>query len=545
VTDAGQTTADLQVANLSSNEPELVYTANRDLAHRKTHGQFFTPYSIACFMCQWITEVSISKPTVLDPCAGLGVFERAVCETDPKFAQRAVFKLWEKDERLAIDLAGICDRLGIRKSIANKDFINEHGWSETYDAVIANPPYYKHHFVKNKEGIRGAISSGAGASFSVQTNIYCWFLIKALSLLRDGGRLAFIIPTEFMNANYGTDVKKFLLETGCLRHIISFCYKTRTFDDAITTACVLLAEKGDKPPGRIRFYRAGSSDQLDNLNNYFNNHKALEYRSSELDAGRKWRCYFPGGQKIRYNGSKVLPFSTYGRFSRGIATGANHFFAIPPSSAAKLDLPDECLIPCVSKARHASGKTFTRNDFAVLKQADKPVLLFNGQAATGAAIENYIQSGESSGFHERYLTRTRRPWYAVEQRSPSKIWVGVFSRSGFRFVWNESECITLTCFHVFQPSDTGASYLPFLYLYLNSAIGRRFLELEKREYGDGLEKLEPNDINRALAPDFSLLDQADQKRLSELQEKFIITEENTREEISILEAADSIFGAII
>ncbi len=536
---------DVQLADLSSNELELAYSAKSDLAYRKKLGQFFTPYSVACFMGQWLTEIPAAEPRVLDPCAGLGVFERAICSTDPDFAAKARFTLWEKDRGLARDLSGICKRLAIHHSVTSKDFVNEHDWTSAYDAIIANPPYYKHHYIRNKEDVRAVISSNVGVPFSVQTNIYCWFLIKALALLKPGGRLAFIIPTEFLNANYGRKVKKYLLETGSLRHIISVCYKSKTFDDAITTACVLLAEKAVGPTSGIRFYRANSHDQLGNLPSFLAGTDFNEYEPSDLDIERKWRSYFPGNKAIDKRTSNLVPLSTYGKFSRGIATGANAFFTIRPTTAEKHGLPMACLIPCLSKARQAPGKKFTRLDFESLRGADKPVYLFDGEALKDKAVEDYIRVGEESGYQNRYLTRMRNPWYALEKRSPSKLWVGVFSRAGIRFIWNESNCISLTCFHVFQPSSTGEKYLPLLFLYLHSTIGQEFLELEKREYGAGLEKFEPNDINKALAPDFTLLDQGDFNRLVELQMSFLGVERKSSEEESILGEADAIFAALI
>ena len=102
---------DSQQEDLSSNAPELIYIGQRDLAYRKKLGQFFTPYSIACFMSQWFTELPISEPRILDPCAGLGVFERALCAKNPGFMKPARFTLWEKDKQLARDLFEICKRL--------------------------------------------------------------------------------------------------------------------------------------------------------------------------------------------------------------------------------------------------------------------------------------------------------------------------------------------------------------------------------------------------------------------------------------------------
>jgi len=80
--------------DLSSNELETIYIGKRDLAYRKKFGQFFTPYSIACFMSQWFAELPISEPRILDPCAGLGVFERALCAQNPDLVATARFTLW-------------------------------------------------------------------------------------------------------------------------------------------------------------------------------------------------------------------------------------------------------------------------------------------------------------------------------------------------------------------------------------------------------------------------------------------------------------------
>jgi adenine-specific DNA-methyltransferase len=530
--------------DLSSNEPELQYAGTRDLAYRRKRGQFFTPFNVARFMSQWLTEVTGESPRILDPCAGLGVFERAITAVDPLFATKAHFSLWEKDEGLVRDLCNICERLEIRRTVTADDFLREHAWSDSYDAIIANPPYYRHHFIENKAAIRDEISSMVGTTFSVQTNVYCWFLIKALSLLKSGGRLAFIIPTEFLNANYGVPVKQYLLEHECVRHIISVGYRSKAFDDALTTACVLLAEKSDGRGTSIRFHAADSADELDDLTTFLGKSTFKEYRTDDLDADRKWRSFFSGVRQTATEAARLLPFSAYGRFSRGIATGANEFFAIRPSTAADWKLPGKCLLPCVSKARHAPGRRFTAQDYEGLKRTDNPILLFDGQAAKGEAVSAYIESGCDAGYHERYLTRTRDPWYALEKRRPAPIWVGVFGRNGVRFVWNESDCLTLTCFHVFQPSDLGEKYLPILFLYLNSTLGRELLEPEKREYGDGLEKYEPNDINRSPAADFRLLGKRDVHRLGKLQTAFIAARKESGEDEAILADADRIFASV-
>jgi len=60
-----------------------------------------------------------------------------------------------------------------------------------------------------------------------------------------------------------------------------------------------------------------------------------------------------------------------------------------------------------------------------------------------------------------------------------------------------------------------------------------------------LNQKDPNDINKALAPDFELLDQESSKRLIELQSAFLNAEQDSLEEKTVLEEADRIFKALI
>ena len=42
------------------------------------------------------------------------------------------------------------------------------------------------------------------------TNIYTLFILKSIWQLRKGGRTAYIVPSEFLNSDYGKDVKKYI-----------------------------------------------------------------------------------------------------------------------------------------------------------------------------------------------------------------------------------------------------------------------------------------------------------------------------------------------
>lgn len=162
-------------------------------------------------------------------------------------------------------------------------------------------------------------------------------------------------------------------------------------------------------------------------------------------------------------------------------------------------LKDECL-PCITKSSHIKNPVFDYRDFEQLAKADSPIFLFSAHTNHSYEAEQYIQYGQKNDFHERFLTKNRNPWYKTERRKPAQLLLGVFSRGGYKIILNRTNILNLTCFHGFQPNLFGTKYIKPLFLYLLSESGKKIVSLAMRNYGDSLDKFEPNDINQALVP---------------------------------------------
>lgn len=517
------------------NNLENEYSETVNLEHRRSLGQFFTPYQIAEFMAEWILQHPKKQMAILDPATGFGIFERALMELGGK--KKLSFDLWEIDSNITNKLKAVVKELSLDSHIVQEDFL-KNGWDKKFDGIIANPPYFKHHFINEKEKIYQEVCLRTYFKFSIQTNVYCWFLIKSINLLADDGRLAFIVPSEFLNANYGEKIKDYLKQIGVVLHLISIDFNEQVFDNALTTSTVLLAEKSNAKHDRINFYSVHNPAELKSLKTFLEKHPKKTYKTTDLDSKTKWRNYFNGNGDKKLP-SSVVPVSTFGRFSRGIATGANNYFTLSKSEVAEYKLSPKYLVPCITKAIHAKDISFSQKEFEGLEGSNKKVYLFNGENACDPYGSTYINKGENQEVHHKYLTRNREPWYALEKRPVAPIWVAVFGRSGLKFIWNTSRCVNLTCFHAFYPSDIGKDYLDIFFLYLHSKIARELFDREKREYGNGLEKFEPNDLNKSMMIDFRLLESQEKSVLARLQRNFLQSEEERRS--VILEEAEIIF----
>lgn len=465
---------------------EEKYISSTPLDHRKKYAQFFTPVKIAEFMCQWVLQGK-QKTCILEPAYGLGIFSRVLAQISTISVDA-----YEIDEQIFSTAVSVCPS-GV--NLRNEDYFTS-DWNAKYDAIICNPPYLKFHDYDNATYIPD-VNSHLGTKLNGFTNLYTLFLLKSIAQLQEGGRLAYIIPSEFLNSDYGVEVKRALIQSNTLQHIIVVDFTECAFDDALTTACILLCERTTDSV-KVRFSLV---NKIEGINNCLREY--VEYNTSELDANIKWKSYYEKGNSCKYN--HLVPFSKFAKVSRGIATGANEYFTFKRSKVNEYDIPEECLMPCICKAVDAPQPFFTQNEFTKLLNKDKAVYLFNGSCAPdNTSVIRYIHLGEKSGVNKRYLTANRSPWYAIENRIPAPIWVSVFNRNGLRFIRNEANIYNLTTFHCVYPKNTEVD-VDVLFAYLITDVAKEIFLDNSRQYGNGLIKFEPNDLNKGKVADLTLL----------------------------------------
>jgi adenine-specific DNA-methyltransferase len=201
---------------------------------------------------------------------------------------------------------------------------------------------------------------------------------------------------------------------------------------------------------------------------------------------------------------------------RGIATGANEYFTFSSSKAKAYGISDQYLLPCICKAIDVKDNFFTREKFNNLVNADRPAYLFHAKGASDEKVSRYLELGVQTGIDKKHLTANRTPWYALENRPPSPIWVSVFNRTGLKFIRNEANIHNLTTFHCVYPVSNNLFDnidTDLLFAYLLTDVAREIFEDNRREYGNGLQKFEPNDLNKAMMLDLGLLDNKTKQKI--------------------------------
>lgn len=489
------------LVGFDATSPEESYIKCVSSSHRRKFGQFFTPKLIAKFMCSWVLG---GKPeTVLDPGCGTGIFVREIMSHDERCKITAV-----EVDPLALKAAKAAVGQSRRVKYTNADFLT---WdsAEKFDGVIANPPYLKHHNFHYAHNIFKEISIRNGVMLSRLSNMYVLFVLEICRRLALNGRAAIIVPGEWVNANYGQALKKFLLSNMFLKALIYFSHSSLVFSDAMTTASIMLIEKSSYSASeKLLTAFVKENIKIDVLEPLLTLtkvvHKGVIFQQisrKHLLNEKKWDYLLKTPNQEKTPG--FVPLSNFAETCRGIATGANKFFHVSEDIVRKWGIPRASLLYCIGKARDVPSFIFRRSDYDSLRRNHRRVYLLNFQDPLEKEEENYIFQESKDNLHKRYLLSRRTPWYSMEKREPAPIWAAVFGRKGLRFVYNEAMVRSLTTFHCIYPKANNIVFHKALTAVLNSRRVQHLAKRQRRVYGGGLAKFEPRDLLDICVPDLT------------------------------------------
>lgn len=496
-------------------------------------------------MAKWVVGNPACR-TILDPAVGLGIFFRAIHKLHPRAGHDLVG--YDVDPTILETAQALFKNSdGPKVRFVNKDYLFN-AWSQRYDGIICNPPYFKFQDYVNRAAGLEEFKSRLGMNLSGFTNIYSMFILKSISQLSPGGRAAYLVPFEFLNSDYGTVIKKHLLESKALRYVILFSSAENVFTNALTTSCILLFAN-DENSQSVTFINARNTEDLQALSAPLARYPeqrveaGKQIRSADLDPGVKWKAYYQQQSGAGYR--NLVPLGTYAKIVRGIATGDNGYFTFDEEKKARHGIADRHLLPCLTKSAHARSNFFTQDDFETLRLKGSRVFLLDASDLTDEAVRRYVEAGVEAGVDKKYLTSHRSPWHSLEHRPPAPLLVTVFNRHGLRFVRNEAGVRNLTCFHSVYPNLFAAAKLDLLAAYLLTNVAQEIFKDSCREYGGGLNKFEPNDLNGASVVNLDAVDSGTARLVRRIYRDYRESVTGSRPDATALAKLDDIFLNIL
>lgn len=471
----------------------------KTIDERRRLGQFATPTRLA----REIVSFSIkhmdtpSDIRFFDPAFGTGAFYSALLE-ETKADNITKATAIEIDPTIANIASDLWSDYGV--NIINDDF-TEITPDDSYNLLICNPPYVRHHLIDagRKKEIKRKTEQLTDVSLSGLTGLYCHFLLQSISWMAEGAVAGWLIPSEFMDVNYGRAIKNFLLTQVELFQIHRFNPADVQFEDALVSSTVVWFRKKKPTNQSVTFTYGGSLDSPQVS-------KAINIESLRRET--KWTrfpCLPQRNSKL-----SVPKLKDYFEVKRGIATGGNDFFIMDEKRILDLGLPFEFFRPVLPSARYVKESEIEADEFGnpILSQR---LFLLDCRLGENEIREkypqlwSYLESGQDS-VAMGYLCKTRKCWYFQERREAPIIVCTYMGRqsgensSAFRFILNNSKATVTNSYLALYPrkllSDIIArkpSLKRTIWEMLNGMTPDR-LHDEGRIYGGGLQKIEPKEL---------------------------------------------------
>lgn len=471
---------------------------------RNRLGQFATPSPLARDILAHAKDLLPQGSPVkfLDPALGSGAFYAALKRVfDPQSITCAA--AFEIDPHYGKPAQELWEAQGL--NLTHGDFTKAEP-DPSYNLIICNPPYVRHHHLsaEDKARLHERSLGVTGCKLSGLAGLYVHFLLQAHAWMAPGAISGWLIPSEFMDVNYGREVKRYLLNKVTLLQIHRFSPDDVQFADAlVSSAIVWIKNEAPAPDHRPLFTFGGtlSAPQI-----------TKPVSSKDLASEAKWSRFPRHEVRVaEVNGSQQLGdlFS----IKRGLATGDNKFFVLSEQQVKDRQIPKSALRPILPSPRYVKDDEVQADHDGLPTNVGRLYLLDPKMdedeiRQAHPALASYLDEGRENGVHEGYLCRGRKRWYDQEQRGPAPIVCTYMGRSDgksgrpFRFVRNRSQATVANTYLAMYPKpalqerlDKDPGLMDRLWQQLNEICPEVLLG-EGRVYGGGLHKLEPKELSK-------------------------------------------------
>lgn len=407
--------------------------------------------------------------SVLDPCFGKGVFIHSLLE-NTSFQIEGV----EIDE---LSYSHFTHPLSSRCHLYCGDFFDV---ESTYDGIIMNPPYVRQEEIDGLRRLgvtKQKLQSACGLmSISTKANLYMYFILRAVLLLRDGGELIAIFPNSWTNTPVGRQFREQMTHFGFISDFITVVGEA--FEGSpMVDVCIM------------KYVKSGRGETSYKQMHILDDSIRVEEMANPKSKGSKGLVRLRSLANIR----------------RGITTGFNKLFINPPL------FTQDHLVDILSSPKDVDGFS-TRHCLVEKLLALQPDSMLSEEEH--AYIDNCAAIIKREGRPEtlKAMIDKKLKWYVIQVPETAHILFAYIVRSNMKFILNDGNRNVRDNFYMISSKED-----PLLLLaLLNNFHVYCQLECCGKTYGKGLLKLQKYDIDNIELPRLSDLTGLDKQHLKEL-----------------------------
>ena len=484
-----------------------------EVSSAKLRGGFYTPDNLVRVCYDRIESLlrSDTPISVLEPSIGDGAFIRGLISHGISVRIGVLFGL-EIVEEEAYKARSISHNAKFPVKISVNSCID---WAveteDLFDAVVGNPPFVRYQFVSKDDLLAiEALGKRIGMPFRGVSNLWIPVLLGALSRLRVGGAMAFVVPAEIFTGLSAGDVRKWLLSHFADLQVDMFL--PGSFPEVLQEVVIISGIK-----------KMFSSNQ--NIVRFVdhNGFSVTTRRCHEIcNDSSSWTKYLLTSRHLKAleevsDLTNAVYLGDIAKIEVSIVTGANDYFSVNNDEVEQYRL-QPWIRPLLPRIRHAEGLVYSAVDQVKTVQSGVKAWLLDFDAKKTDPIllkasREYIEIGERIGLHTRYKTSIRKPWYRVPGIWAGKLMLSKRSHWYPRLVLNEAGALTTDTIYRGRLTGKYVGYEKSLVAVFHNSFTLLTAEIEGRSFGGGVLELVPSEVARLQLPfvinldsNFELLD---------------------------------------
>ena len=195
-------------------------------------------------------------------------------DLDPKAVEIAqlnlLLQISERKQRLPI----LQNNIKVGNSLIDDPAVSDKAfkWEEEFpeimknggfDVVIGNPPYVR---IQNLENKDSEFFNHKFESATKNYDIYALFVEESLRLLKQNALLGFILPSKFINADYGTGLRNVISKSKTLHKFVDF-KDIQIFGGATNYTCLLFLKNAESEEFCYLYPRSKDSFTIQEVSN--------------------------------------------------------------------------------------------------------------------------------------------------------------------------------------------------------------------------------------------------------------------------------------
>lgn len=462
---------------------------------KRALGIYYTPPEAARVLAQW----AIRNPTdtVLEPSfGGCSMLAAAVDVFKSLGNDHPSMHLYGYD--IDSEAFAYLANLGlenVEEHFKKQDFLQSEPGKFQVNAVLANPPFVSYHRSDSlQREIADAVRKRYLPELPKRSSLWAHFLLHSLSFLKQGGRMAFVLPTAVGTADYAQPLMEFIC-----RHFHEV--------DLIHVADRLFIEAGTDERISLLFLNRFKRHKLPSLTpirtRQIGNIREI---GSPTKRNHQFECISQSTDlrntaSIALSSNKENVFRLLGDFANvqiGEVVGDVSFFVRPFQEWKQLGINEKYLFQILTRSAQVKGVVIPKSRVPP-NPSGVPFLLVPPRLRQPNSIRSLLSQYPLQAIKDNRTFEKRIDWFRCSYSNNADAFICSMNHDYPKIISNEARISCSNAFYkieIYSCHDY-SEWLPMLAL---TTPFRLSAEVHGRVRGSGGIKLEPSDVKKLVLP---------------------------------------------